>query len=93
MPRGNYEDNNQLLDQVVEMKQIQIIISKDKFKFKRNHGESRNQHVQLSSHCHMEFGGCATSQATYIWELGEEHCPLEKSKNNKRNHHKPNIYR
>ena len=75
--------NNQLLDQVVEMKQIKIIISKDKFKFKRNHGESRNQHVQLPSHCHMELGGCATSQATYIWELGEEHCPLEKVRTTK----------
>lgn len=70
--------NNQLLDQVVEMKQIKIVISKDKFKFKGNRAESRNQHVQLPSHCHMELGGCSTSQATYIWELGEEHCPLEK---------------
>ena len=31
----------------------------------------------------MELGGCTTSQATYIWELGEEHCPLEKVRTTK----------
>lgn len=68
----------QILDQVVEMKQIKIVISEDKFKFKGNRGESRNQHVQLPNHCHLTTAGCTTPQATYIWEFGEEYCALER---------------
>ena len=66
-----------IVESIVEMKQVKIILRKEKLRWKGKQGESQSEHVKLPRQCNIGDEGCETATRTYLWSLPENMCPLE----------------
>ena len=67
-----------VVEQIVEMQQAKIILRREKLRWKGDVGESQTDHETLPRHCHIGEEGCVTGTRTYVWEIPEKLCQLER---------------
>ena len=67
-----------IVNDILQVSQYKIVIQKEKFLIdhQRNQVEAAADHLMLP--CRPENRGCAVADRTFVWQLSESRCPLEK---------------